>query len=304
MTKKKGKTKKNNIPKNPHIPTFMKLFDWIILAIFILAITSNILLYKFSPDLMNPISNLLFQLFHLIFGIYFAVRITTFSLMDKTAEVQKSIAKTAIRQIRGTQFMIDNLMGIVRLRIKDNKNAKIIGTFDEINNHLKILGINITSSESAFKDILGEEFKEEHLLWAKIGESINLLNEKAKEAEDLRKKKEEHATEEISKLQNEINDIKEEISTDISSLPITSPGRYSSPISGSSNYLDQNIHTSEGVIWDPNQIYSPHYLASQYTSHIIYDPHGRTISSYNLSTPDDKEDAVIEEKKDNEKEVK
>jgi len=200
-------------------------FDWIVLVLFVLSILSNILLFVSRPELMNPVSTLLFQLWHLIFGIYFAVRITTISLMDKTAEVQKSIAKTAIRQIRNTQFMTENLIGIVSSKIDSFKNDKMIDTLKEINSHLSSLSINITSSESAFRDILGEEFKEEHLLWAQIKDSVGLLNEKGKEERNLRKKKEKEDKARQSELKNEIKELSNRISTDISSLPITSFAR-------------------------------------------------------------------------------
>jgi len=141
--------------------------------------------------------------------------------MDKTAEVQKSIAKTAIRQIRNTQFMTENLRGIVSSKIDIFKDDKMTDTLKEINNHLSSLSINIGSSESAFRDILGEEFKEEHLLWPKIKDSIGLLNEKVKEERNLRKKKEKEDKARQFELQKEINELRSRISSDISSLPIT-----------------------------------------------------------------------------------
>jgi len=221
MKKNQATTEKTNTNKKSKFLSF----DWIVLALFVASILSNILLFMSRPELMNPVSTLLFQLWHLIFGIYFAVRITTISLMDKTTEVQKSIAKTAIRQIRNTQIMTENLIGIVNSKTDCFQNDKMIDTLKDINNHLNSLSINIASSESAFKDILGEEFKEEHLLLTKIKESFSLLNEKAKQEKELRKKKEKEDKVRQSELKNEINELRSRISSDISSLPITGSTR-------------------------------------------------------------------------------
>ena len=147
MKNNKANIKKVNTTKNSKFLSF----DWIVLVLFVLSILSNILLFISRPELMNPVSTLLLQLWHLMFGIYFAVRITTISLMDKTAQVQKSIAKTAIRQIRNTQFMTENLIGIVSSKIDSFKDDKMTDILKEITNHLSSLSINIGSSESAFR---------------------------------------------------------------------------------------------------------------------------------------------------------
>lgn len=216
------KKDKDNIKK---VNTYKKMkflyFDGIIFVFFVLSILSNIVLFWTRPELMNFVVTHLFQLFQLIFVIYFTVRITTFSLSDKTTENQKSIAKTAIRQIRNTQTMTENLKKIVSSKKDSFRENKMVVTLEEINNHLNSLSINLTVSESAFKDILGEEFKEEHLIWAQIKDSVGLLNEKAKEERNLRKKKEKEDKARLSELKNEIKELNNRISTDISSLPIT-----------------------------------------------------------------------------------
>ena len=217
MNKNNANIKKLNTDKEKKF----KYFDWIILVLFVLSILSNILLFVSRPQLMNFVTMLLFQFWQLAFVIYFAVRITTFSLTDKTTEKQKSIAKTAIKQIRTTQLMTEKLMGIVSSKIDGFKDDKMTDTLKEINNHLSSLSLNIGSSESAFRDILGEEFKEEHLLWAKIKDSVVLLNKKVKLEKELRKKKEKEDKVRQSELQDEINELRSRISSDISSLPIT-----------------------------------------------------------------------------------
>lgn len=244
MKKNQATTEKINTNKKKKF----LYFDWIILVLFVLSILSNILLFMSRPELMNPVSSVLFQLWHLFFGIYFAVRITTISLMDKTAEVQKGIAKTAIRQIRNTQFMTENLRGIVSSKIDSFKDDKMTDTLKEINNHLSSLSINIGSSESAFRDILGEEFKEEHLLWPKIKDSVSLLNEKVKEERNLRKKKEKEDKVRQSELQKEINELRSRISSDISSLPITGSVRLTEPSIFS--YKPLNFSTAFKRPWD------------------------------------------------------
>lgn len=225
MKKDKDSIKKVNTYKK------MKFlyFDGIIFVFFVLSILSNIVLFWTRPELMNFVVTHLFQLFHLIFAIYFTVRITTFSLSDKTIENQKTIAKTAIRQIRNTQTMTENLKEIVSSKKDSFRENKMVVTLEEINNHLNSLSINLTVSESAFKDILGEEFKEEHLIWAQINHRITLLNEKRKEENSLREKKEEEDKVHQSELQKEINELRNRISTDISSLPLTGAVRFTSP---------------------------------------------------------------------------
>lgn len=216
------KKDKDNIKKvNTNKKNKFLYFDWIILVFFVLSILSNIVLFWTRPELMNFVVTHLFQIFQLIFVIYFTVRITKFSLSDKTTENQKSIAKTAIRQIRNTQTMTENLKEIVNSKKDSFRENKMVVTLEEINNHLNSLSINLTVSESAFKDILGEEFKEEHLIWAQINQKINLLNEKRKEENSLRERKEEEDKVHQSELQKEINELRNRISTDISSLPIT-----------------------------------------------------------------------------------
>lgn len=217
MKKNKDNIKKVNTSKKKKF----LYFDWIIFVFFVLSILSNIVLFWTRPELMNFVVTHLFQLFHLIFAIYFTVRITTFSLSDKTIENKKTIAKTAIRQIRNTQTMTENLKEIVSSKKDSFRENKVVVTLEEINNHLNSLSINLTVSESAFKDILGEEFKEEHLIWAQINQKINLLSEKRKEENSLREKKEEEDKVHQSELQKEINELRNRISTDISSLPIT-----------------------------------------------------------------------------------
>jgi len=222
-------------------------FDWIIFGFFVLSIFSNIVLFGTHPKLMNPVSILLFQLWQLIFVIYFTFRITMFSLTDKTIEKQKTIAKTAIRQIRSTQSMTENLIGIVDSKTDCFKNDKMIDTLKEINNHLNSLIINITSSESSFKDILGEEFKEETLLWTKIEENFNLLNEKLIQEKKSRKKEEKEGKARQSELQNEIDELRVRISTDISSLPITGPSGPSGPYGASSPSGYQSILSKDDL---------------------------------------------------------
>jgi len=234
MRKNQANVKKIN-NKNKNFLCLIHPTDWVILGLFIFSILSNILLFIFRPELMDSVSTLLFQLLHLIFGIRFAYRVAKISQMDKITEVQKSIAKTATRQIRGVQFMVEKLMEIINSKINSFQDNKMIDTMKDINNHLSSLRINISLSESAFKDILGEEFKEEYLLLTKINEGFSLLNEKVIQEKKLRKKnKKEHKTRQ-SELQDEIDELRSRISSDISSLPITGLSGASGP-SGASGY--------------------------------------------------------------------
>jgi len=273
MKKDKDNIKKANTNKKKKF----RYFDWILFGVFVLSIFLNIVLLGTRPELMNFVTMLLFQFWQLAFVIYFAVRITTFSLTDKTIEKQKSIAKTAIRQIRDTQFMTENLIGIVGSKIDSFKADKMIDTLKEINNHLNSLSINITSSESNFKDILGEEFKEEHILWAQIKDSVGLLSEKAKEERNLRKKKEKEDKARQSELKNEIKELSNRISTDISSLPITSPAHF----------------TSQDI---------PTFVSYSDLSNIKHPSFDKLSKIWDLTTPSEKEKVIVEETKEEEDE--
>lgn len=267
------KKDKDNIKKvNTNKKNKFLYFDGIIFVFFVLSILSNIVLFWTRPELMNFVVTHLFQLFHLIFAIYFTVRITTFSLSDKTIENQKTIAKTAIRQIRNTQTMTENLKEIVSSKKDSFRENKVVVTLEEINNHLNSLSINLTVSESAFKDILGEEFKEEHLIWAQINQRINLLNEKRKEENSLREKKEEEDKVHQSELQKEINELRNRISTDISSLPITGY---------TSGYTHPNILGTTPLINLSN-------IVKTSTDNLM---HG----IWNLATPSEEEKVISEE---------
>lgn len=198
------------------------LIDKIILGLTITSIVANLLLLIFIPKIMNSLSTFLFQLLTMILGIYIAFRITTISVMNKTIELQKNTAKTAIRHIRGYQWNVETLVEIIKKKISDSSNNKIKESLIEINHHLASLSMGIGLSENDFKDILGEEFKEEHLLITKLNNNIDLLNKKVKEVKNLSKKKEQADRERIDGLNEEIQDLRNKISSNITSLPIGS----------------------------------------------------------------------------------
>lgn len=195
--------------------------DWIILGFAIGSIITSLLLLLFTPEIMNPLSTFLFQLLTLILGVYIAFRITTISVMNKTIELQKNTAKTSIRHIRGYQWNVEALIEMIKKKISDFTDNKLKDSLTEINHHLVNLSIGISLSENDFKDILGEEFKEEHLLITKLNNDLDLLNRKVNEVKKLSKKKEQTDKERISALETEILELKKEISSDINRFPIS-----------------------------------------------------------------------------------
>lgn len=142
--------------------------------------------------------------------------------MSKTIELQKNTAKTAIRHIRGYHRSVENLIEIIKKKMSDSKDDKLMDTLTEINHHLDNLSMGIRLSENDFKDILGEEFKDENLLLTKLNNDIALLNKKITEVKKLGKKREQVDKERIDNLNEEIKNLRNNISSDINSLPITS----------------------------------------------------------------------------------
>jgi len=197
------------------------LIDWIILGIATASIVANLLLLIFTPGIMNVLSTFLFQLLTLILGVYIAFRITTISIMNKTIELQKNTAKTAIRHIRGYQWSVEALIEIVKKKISGPTDNKLKDTLTEINHHLANLSMGIGLSENDFKDILGEEFQEERILITKLNNDIDLLNKKVNEVKKLNKKKEQTDKERINALEKEIQELRNGISSDIYRLPIS-----------------------------------------------------------------------------------
>jgi len=200
--------------------------DWIILGITISLIILNLMLLIFTPQVMNLLSTFLFQLLTLILGVYIAFRVTTINVMNRTIELQKKTAKTAIRHIRGYRSNIEALIRIIKNKMSDCNDIKLKDVLTEINNHLENLSIGISLSENDFKDILGEEFREEHLLITKIDNDIELLKRKIDEEKRLSKKKEKANEKRIEDLNEEIKKLKSQISLDIYKLPITTPTPY------------------------------------------------------------------------------
>ncbi|NQT80281.1 MAG: hypothetical protein HQ555_07830 [Candidatus Aminicenantes bacterium] len=234
MGKNQNNKEKNNHKTKRGFLSNLTALDWIVIVIFIVLILLNIAIYIFIPEQMNPLSSLLFQLLQLVFALYIAFRLAFKSVADKTTEVQKSIAKTAIRQIRGSQLIINNLIKIVKLKV-DALNVKHMKEIlNDLINHLDSLSVGIASSEFAFKDILGEELKEEYLGLLKIRELETKLVKRVKELEKISKKSETNAKKQISDLEDEISDLRSKISSDISSLPITGSVNY--PVSKHVDY--------------------------------------------------------------------
>lgn len=203
--------------------TKFNLSDKIILGFAISLIITNFLLLFFSPRIMNSLSIFLFQLLTMLFGVYIAFRITTISVMNKTIALQKNTAKTAIRHIRGYQWNIVALIELIKKKISHSNDNKLKNILTEIDHHLVNLNMGISLSENDFKDILGEEFKEEHMLITKLDNDIELLNKKVNEVKKLSKKKEKLDKERIKALNEEIRELRKDISINIDDFPIIKP---------------------------------------------------------------------------------
>jgi len=184
----KAKIKKEISPAKKFLSQVNPL-DWFVLGLFIAFSLFHILLIFFGRNLLTVVSTFLFQILNLVLAVYFAVRITTKSVIDKVTEKQKGIAKTAIRQNIISQSINNNIIKIVKEKIECFKNTKMKDALNDINNHLEILSQSIGSSEFAFKDILDEELREEHQTWSKIRGLENLVKEKIIQQSEIDKKK-------------------------------------------------------------------------------------------------------------------
>lgn len=197
------------------------VYDFIILGVTVLLLIGSLLLSLFSPELMNPLTTFSFQLLTLIATVYIAFKLTKIAVMNKTIELQKNTAKTAIRHIRGYQRNLSSLIEIIKEKVEKVSSEKHKDSLTEINHHLEYFSIGIALSENDFKDILGEEFKEEHLLLVKVASDIEQANRKIVQLEDLRKEEKAGNKEKIDELNNEIEKLRGKISKDISELPIS-----------------------------------------------------------------------------------
>jgi len=197
------------------------IYDFIILGVTVLLLIGSLLLSLFSPNLMNPLTTFSFQLLTLVATVYIAFKLTKIAVMNKTIELQKNTAKTAIRHIRGYQRNLDSLIKIIKEKVEKTSSEKQKDSLTEINHHLENFRIGIALSENDFKDILGDEFKEEHSLLLKVMHDLEESNSKIKQLEDLRKEDETGNKEKIQELTDEIDRMRERISENILDMPIS-----------------------------------------------------------------------------------
>lgn len=201
----------------------LKWFDWIAIGFFALCLFFNAYIVTKRPDLSNSLSSFLFQFLNFIIGIYIAVRITVASERDNRIEVQKTIAKTSIRQIRSSQRMIERLMRLIGEKGKSlggKKKREVNSAFDNINAHLADISLGLTDSENAFRDILDEEFKEENEIVTRVFDKLELALEKNKELKEIHDKRTADSVHKIRELETEIAKIRNEIAHNISALPL------------------------------------------------------------------------------------
>jgi len=239
----KAKIKKEISPAKKFLSQVNPL-DWFVLGLFIAFSLFHILLIFFGRNLLTVVSTFLFQILNLVLAVYFAVRITTKSVIDKVTEKQKGIAKTAIRQNIISQSINNNIIKIVKEKIECFKNTKMKDALNDINNHLEILSQSIGSSEFAFKDILDEELREEHQTWSKIRGLENLVKEKIIQQSEIDKKKVANAEGQINKIASEVSKLRNQISNYKLSLPITGSLKLTEPkyLSGISPITLSDVH--------------------------------------------------------------
>lgn len=221
MVERKSNDNKNELSQFKLFFSSLELFDWIFIVIFFLILIFHFILILFDVDKLDPLSTFLFLIIHMFFAVYIAVRITKKTVADKTIEVQKSIAKTAIRQIISSKEILQNIIKEIMRKTKKSTSKQMKETFIEIINYLQNLKINLDSSEFAFDDIIGDEIDKENIGRRKIEELNNSLNEKMKEFFELNKQSEKKAKNRAEKLEGEILKLKETIFNEKSSLPIT-----------------------------------------------------------------------------------
>lgn len=197
--------------------------DKIILVLTIMLVfVANPLLLIFAPKIMNPLSTYLFQFLSLIFSVFISYRISVANVMNKTIELQKNTAKTAVRHIRIYGQNIQNLIDNISVKISSSKNKYQSSYLMEIINHLRNIRIGINSSENDFKDILGEELKEENKIVSELFSDMQILKSKIVEVDKLRKDKEKTNKQQLDTLAEEINILRSKISDNYFQLPIGS----------------------------------------------------------------------------------
>lgn len=215
--------------------------DFVFVLLFLFFLSFYVYLVLKNPDMLNDVSHFLFQAINLGIACYLSYRLTIKSAKDRVIEGQKAIARTSLRQIRGSQLIISNIMTIVRSKNALFKEAKVRMTLEDLINHLENLGINISSADAAFKDILGEELKEDSQNISDYRIAERQLNIKQNEIERLKEEvkkkgeKEEETEKQIIKLDEEIDELRKKQSNYITSSPFLGStvdiplGSFSSP---------------------------------------------------------------------------
>ncbi len=137
--------------------------------------------------------------------------------------------------------------------------------FSEINNHLATIIREITLSQDDFRELVGEELKEEASLISNIQEDIGVIKKMLNEKEELQKKQEKNANDRIVELDKKINNIDRNIKSKIDELPFGVSG-FSSPLM----YSDIKPLTLETIGYglDHDSLY-PAYTAGSITGSSI-----------------------------------
>ncbi|MBW1780997.1 MAG: hypothetical protein JRL30_09690 [Deltaproteobacteria bacterium] len=214
-------------------------------------------------EMQNALSNSVFAVLNLLAAFFIAYKISYFSAFQQHLSHQKSLAKTSVRHLRNHLTSLYNLQVIIDKKAKNNDDKLVGQYFDEFKNHVINIMNGISASEYDFKDIVGEEFKEESILVGQIFSDMAEAKEKNREINEMRKKEAKSNEEEIENLKEEIKNLSKKIDDNVSELPFGG-SLESLPVSASS------LATISGEI--PISVFKPMgkgYLWGESKGHLV-----------------------------------
>ena len=201
-------------------------------------------------DLSNPLSNVLFTILNLLATVYIAFKISYFSFLEQNLENQKKLAKTSVRHIRTYLANIQRLIMIVEGKYSNVTDDIYKQYFSEIQNHLENVKNGIISSESDFKDLVQQEYKEESEALSKISEDISKIHNMQLELKQVQEKQEKSTYDNVQKLKDDMSKVRTEINNNLNKLPFgyTSTGVITVDSNSFSNWPENVIITANEKI--------------------------------------------------------
>lgn len=226
-------------------PVYKWLKEWGILILAFLIITSYLIFSSISAiksgDIQAITSSIIFTILNLLAAFYIAKKVSLWGWRSENQSNQKKIAKTAIRHNKHYTATLIKILKITKDKNDVIKDELVKQYFSEIINHLEILAYGLNNFEADFKEIVNEEISEQSVLEIEISKLLDEIHDLKSDISEyekkisVEKKEKKSLLEDIKRKETELKNKEIELSKKFTQLPFGTTG-----VSGSNFYVDKD----------------------------------------------------------------